>query len=113
MGEHVLTTNAEKTLIESPNSFKLEQNYPNPFNPRTVIKFQVPSVKTRGSVSQQNIVLKVYDILGQEIRTLINGVHTPGNYTIEFNAEGLSSGIYFYTLNASEFKETKKMILLR
>ncbi|MFH1525918.1 MAG: T9SS type A sorting domain-containing protein [Bacteroidota bacterium] len=113
MGEHVLTTNAEKTLIESPNSFKLEQNYPNPFNPRTVIKFQVPSVKTRGSVSQQNIVLKVYDILGQEIRTLINGVHTPGNYTVEFNAEGLSSGIYFYTLNASEFKETKKMILLR
>ncbi|MFH2031151.1 MAG: T9SS type A sorting domain-containing protein [Bacteroidota bacterium] len=88
-----------------PEKFSLSQNYPNPFNPSTVIKFQVPSNKF--------IKLQVFDMLGREIRVLVNGVHKPGNYTVEFNANGLSSGVYFYTLNAGEFKETKKMILLR
>ncbi|MFH2031588.1 MAG: T9SS type A sorting domain-containing protein, partial [Bacteroidota bacterium] len=88
-----------------PQKFSLSQNYPNPFNPHTVIKFQVPSSKF--------IKLQVYDILGREIHTLVNGEYKPGNYSVDFNAEGLSSGVYFYKLSAGNFSQTKKMILLR
>ncbi|NWG28353.1 MAG: T9SS type A sorting domain-containing protein [Ignavibacteriaceae bacterium] len=97
------------------SSFTLEQNYPNPFNPTTNIGFRIADF---GFVS-----LKVYDILGNEIATLVNEEFSPGEYEVEFsaksgftsggNAYSLSSGIYFYTLSAGEFIQTKKMILLR
>lgn len=91
------------------NTFRLFQNYPNPFNPTTKIKFSVPDVGTGLALS----VLKVYDILGNEIVTLVNEYKTAGSYEIEFSGAGLSSGIYFYRFIAGKFTETKKMILLR
>jgi hypothetical protein len=86
-------------------NFALEQNFPNPFNPSTKISWRSPV----GS----HQTLKVYDVLGKEVTTLVNEFRSAGNYSIEFNANGLSSGIYFYRLNAGNYSETKKMILLR
>ncbi|MFO7524098.1 MAG: T9SS type A sorting domain-containing protein [Ignavibacteriaceae bacterium] len=87
------------------NNFSLFQNYPNPFNPSTIIKYQIPDA---GYVS-----LKVYDVLGSEVATLVNGYKNANSYEIEFNASGLASGIYFYSLNAGAYYETKKMILTK
>jgi photosystem II stability/assembly factor-like uncharacterized protein len=88
-----------------PVSHNLEQNYPNPFNPSTKIKF---SVSTTSFVS-----LKVYDALGREVAELVNEELSQGEYKVDFNADGITSGIYFYTLKADGFIKTKKMILLR
>ncbi len=88
-----------------PEKFALEQNYPNPFNPSTKIKFEIPS--------QSNIKLKVFNILGAEVAELVNETKTPGQYEVEFNAQNLSSGVYFYTLQTENFIQTKKMILLK
>ena len=90
---------------EVPTEFKLEQNYPNPFNPSTNIKFQIPN--------SAFVNLKVYDILGNEVATLVNEEKSTGSYEVNFNAKGLSSGIYFYTINAGSFVETKKMLLMK
>jgi hypothetical protein len=87
------------------SEFRLEQNYPNPFNPTTTWSFVI---------GQRSLVsLKVYDVLGNEVATLINDEKPSGSYEIEFNATDLSSGIYFYQLQAGSFVDTKKMILLR
>ncbi len=86
-------------------SYKLQQNYPNPFNPSTNISYQIQKA---GIVS-----IKVYDILGRELKTLINKYQQSGNYEIQFNAAGLPSGVYFYQLRTNDFTSTKKMILLR
>jgi hypothetical protein len=92
--------------IESlPKEFALSQNYPNPFNPSTKISWQSP-------VSSWQI-LKIYDVLGNEVVTIVNEYRDAGNYETEFNAEKLSSGVYYYQLRAGDFVETKKMILLR
>lgn len=90
---------------EIPVSYKLNQNYPNPFNPSTKIKFQIPNSGL--------VTLKVYDILGNEMATLVNEQKSAGVYEINFNASALSSGIYFYKLQAGNFIETRKMILLK
>jgi hypothetical protein len=106
------------------NSFYLSQNYPNPFNPTTKIKFTLTlslSLGERVSKGQVRAVLKVYDVLGNEITTLVDEEKASGTYEVEFNGEGLPSGIYFYTLIAVNpstslgqvFSETKKMILLK
>jgi hypothetical protein len=89
----------------APSEFSISQNYPNPFNPTTTIKYQVPELSI--------ITLKLYDVLGNEIVTLINEEKQAGNYKIEFNGTGLPSGIYFYQLKAGNFVETKKMSLLK
>ncbi|MBU2507505.1 MAG: T9SS type A sorting domain-containing protein [Bacteroidetes bacterium] len=89
----------------TPTGFQLYQNYPNPFNPRTVIKFQVPSSKF--------IKLQVHDLLGGEIQTLANEYKSPGTYEVAFNAENLSSGMYFYTLTDGKYSLTKKMIVIK
>jgi hypothetical protein len=83
----------------------MEQNYPNPFNPTTKIKYQIAKA---GFVN-----LQVYDVLGNEVVTLINKEMQAGSYEVEFDASILPSGIYYYTLNAGEFSQTKKMILLK
>jgi hypothetical protein len=88
-----------------PNEFVLNQNYPNPFNPSTSIQYAISS--------RQFVSLKIYDVLGNEISTLVNEYRDAGNYEAEFNAEKLSSGVYYYQLIAGNFVETKKMILLR
>ena len=93
-----------------PQKFTLSQNYPNPFNPTTTIKYSIPSVGTARELSVQ---LKVYDILGREIATLVNKKQSPGRYAVDFNASSLSTGIYYYRLKASNFIQTKKMILLK
>jgi hypothetical protein len=87
-----------------PNKFRLEQNYPNPFNPATTIMFTLPS--------RQNVTLKVYDILGREVAALFNEVEGPGKYTVIFTAKDLPSGMYFYKLQANEFSEIKKLVVL-
>jgi hypothetical protein len=95
-----------------PLSFNLEQNYPNPFNPTTKIKFTIPSVET-GYIPSLPVTLKIYDILGNEIATLVNEEKSAGTYKVEFDKSGLPSGIYFYRLQAGKFSETKKMILIK
>ncbi|MCF8242892.1 MAG: S8 family serine peptidase [Melioribacteraceae bacterium] len=92
---------------EVPSGFALKQNFPNPFNPSTKIEFQIP-----GNTSSV-VNLTVFDLLGRKVRTLINKSMLPGNYIVTFDASGLASGIYFYKLQAGEFREIKKMILLR
>ena len=93
-----------------PEAFKLYQNYPNPFNPTTKIKYTIPSER----ISFMKFVkLKVYDILGNEVVTLVNDVKPAGSYEVEFNASKLPSGVYFYTLKAGSFSDTKKMILMK
>lgn len=104
-----------KTDVQSisngiPEGFELSQNYPNPFNPTTTIKYSIPSlVNSHSSLVQ----LKVYDVLGREITTLINQKQAPGNYSVQFDASKLSSGIYLYTLRAGDFSATRKMILMK
>ena len=96
--------NDPKDLI-IPERFILSQNYPNPFNPSTTINFSIPN--------SEFITLKVYDVLGKEVATLVNEEKATGSYEVNFNAAGISSGIYFYKLQAGSIIETKKMILLR
>jgi hypothetical protein len=88
-----------------PTEFALMQNYPNPFNPSTKIKYQVPRTEF--------ITLKIYDILGNEVTTLVNESKEPGEYEIDFNGSKLSSGVYFYTLRSGSFYDTKKFILMK
>jgi hypothetical protein len=96
--------------IDRPNVFYLQQNYPNPLNPRTTIRYEIPGQALNDNIL---VVLKVYDILGNEIATLVNEEKPAGSYEVEFNGTGLTSGTYFYKLQAGSFAETKKMVLLR
>ena len=100
-----------------PSEFSLSQNYPNPFNPVTTIKYAIPNVTLSG-VEESRVILKVYDILGKEIATLVNEEQRAGNYEVKFNLAqdshpALTSGVYFYRLQAGNFIETKKMLLLK
>ena len=88
-----------------PSEFALMQNYPNPFNPSTNIEYRIPV--------RSAITLKIYDILGNEVATLVNTDQLPGNYKVEFDASRFASGIYFYQLNAGDFSASKKMIFLK
>jgi hypothetical protein len=87
-----------------PASCSLSQNYPNPFNPSTNIQFSI--------VHRQLTIVKVFDVLGREVATLVNEVKEPGTYTVEFNASSFASGVYFYRLQAGNFVQTKKLLLL-
>jgi photosystem II stability/assembly factor-like uncharacterized protein len=113
----------EVEIITLPSEYNLSQNYPNPFNPVTKIRFSIPTppsssplIKGRNEVGF--VTLKVYDILGNEVATLVNEYKPAGSYEVEFNShsgegQNISSGIYFYQLKADNFLETKKMILLK
>ena len=107
-----ITTDAEQAADLTPTEFKLEQNYPNPFNPSTTISFTIPNVTLSGDEGSR-VQLKVYDILGNEITTLVNDYRDAGIYNVQFTMHNLASGIYFYTLQTGDFIESKKMILLR
>jgi hypothetical protein len=91
--------------MNKPSEFRLEQNYPNPFNPSTTIRYSIPT--------SEFISLKVYDVLGNEVVTLIDEFRDAGNYEVEFRAANLASGIYLYKIKSGSFIETKKMLLLR
>ncbi len=95
-----------------PAEYRLEQNFPNPFNPATTIEYSLPEHHP-GSNTRDGVSLKVYDILGNEISTLVNEQQPPGNYSVRFNASSLSSGIYFYRLTSGLRSITKKMTVLR
>ena len=95
----------EEQINEIPSGFLLSQNFPNPFNPSTKIKYSVPQTS--------NVVVKVFDILGNEIETLVNEEKSAGTYELMWNAANLPSGVYFYQLKAGDFVQTKKMILIK
>lgn len=105
MGEVTGINDEEENLTVIPREFDLNQNYPNPFNPTTVIEFALPV--------NSKVELSVYNLLGEKIITLVNEEKGAGNHQVLFNAISLSSGIYFYKLQANEFVQTKKMILLK
>ncbi|MBU0473958.1 MAG: T9SS type A sorting domain-containing protein [Bacteroidetes bacterium] len=127
-----LVTGIKESISPAEYSFKLEQNYPNPFNPSTTIKYSIPSIAVIASGAKQsskiatssdetwtprndnlNITLKIYDILGREVATLVNKEQKHGNYEVQFDASNLTSGIYFYRLQSGGFLESRKMILLK
>jgi hypothetical protein len=100
-----LVVNSVNNNPNSPYTFALHQNYPNPFNPTTKIEYSV--------AQRSNVSLKIYDILGREVATLVNTERNPGNYTLNFDASKLASGIYLYKLTAGNYISTKKMVLLK
>lgn len=114
MRRYTVNPNPSRSLPKSgtivadnlPGRFELSQNFPNPFNPNTVINFSVPAENTL-------VILKIYNSLGEEVGTLINQVVPAGNHKVNFDASGLSSGVYFYTLIAGNFIDSKKMVLLK
>ena len=104
-----LTTSSTITGINNyldiPKIFSLHQNYPNPFNPNTMINFAIPK--------SSHVYLKVYDLLGQEKATLVNKELSAGYHNVSFDGSTLPSGIYFYRIQAGDFIQTKKMILMK
>ena len=100
-----------------PTGFKLYQNYPNPFNPTTKIKYSIPASPTKWQANlpkgEAFVQLKIYDILGREVATLVNKQQRPGNYEVKFNASNFSSGVYFYRIQINDFMATKKLVLLK
>jgi hypothetical protein len=108
------TTDVEQTS-GLPSDFSLVQNYPNPFNPSTTIRYTIPNVTLSPDKNGKGsrVQLKVYDVLGKEVATLVNEEKPAGQYEVNFDAGNLSSGVYFYKLQAGSFVETKKMILLK
>ena len=104
-----------------PNKFHLDQNYPNPFNPVTTIRFAIPEFSALRTtplsalriLGGDPVTLKVYDILGKEIATLVNDNLSPGTYSAKFDGSSFSSGVYFYKFTAGEYSETKRMLLIK
>jgi hypothetical protein len=108
MADNMLVIPAGVTGVSEgdiPRVLTLRQNYPNPFNPSTTISYQL--------LTQSEVSLKVFDVLGREVATLVNGVELPGYKSVNFNASKLVSGLYYYRLMAGNFVETKKLVLLR
>jgi len=97
-----------------PTEYKLEQNYPNPFNPTTTIRYSIPQRSfIQSEVEGASLQLKIYDVLGRVVATLVKKQQKPGNYEITFDASEFSSGVYYYQLKTSDYLETKKMLLLK
>ena len=92
-------------LSTTVSSFSLSQNYPNPFNPNTKINFSIPR--------SEFVSLRVYDMLGREVKVIANSLMSPGEYEADFDAKGLSSGMYYYSLRAGDFVDVKKMVLVK
>jgi hypothetical protein len=101
----IITGISESTVSTLAKDYTLSQNYPNPFNPSTSILYSIPN--------SGNVTITVYNQLGKEIMTLVNGFKNKGSYEISFNGSELSSGIYFYKLNAGSYTDTKKMLLVK
>jgi predicted acyl esterase len=98
-----------------PDKYSLSQNYPNPFNPTTTIKFSIPAhiLSSRDALTRDLVLLRVYNILGKEIATLVNEKLQPGTYKVKFDGSNLPSGIYFYKLETENYRETRKMLLIK
>ncbi len=102
---HANITGVKQADNNIPQNFLLDQNYPNPFNPSTQINYSIPSA--------QKVTLQIYDELGKEVATLVNQEQAAGNYTVDFNASEFASGVYFYRIQAGNFIQMKKMILMK
>jgi Subtilase family/Secretion system C-terminal sorting domain len=98
-------TNVNNNLTSIPETFSLSQNYPNPFNPSTKINYELPK--------SNFVLLKIYNVLGKEVATLVNEKQNAGAYSVEFNGSNLSSGIYFYKIQSGEFSDVKRMVLIK
>ena len=98
-------TNIEESKLKLPKTFALHQNYPNPFNPSTNIEFSIPKTEF--------VSLKIYNILGQEVATLVSDKLTPGNYKYTWDASGFASGVYMYNIEAGSFVQTRKLLLIK
>jgi outer membrane protein assembly factor BamB len=98
-------TFVEEKVLSIPSAYRLEQNYPNPFNPSTMINYQL--------AMNGYVTLKVFDILGREVTTLVNEERVAGSYTVRWDAEGIASGVYFYQLRTGNFAQTKKLMLMK
>ena len=110
---HVSTYLADVDESNNVSDFVLYQNYPNPFNPTTNITYVIARSEATPQSAALQVQLKVYDALGREVATLVNAKQTPGKYSVQFDATELPSGIYYYTLRAGNFVQTKKMILMK
>ena len=91
--------------VSAPIDYSLSQNYPNPFNPSTTISYSIPN--------DGNVTLKVYDVLGNEVASLVDEQKQSGSFDVNFNASALSSGVYYYQIKAGEFTSTKKLVLMK
>ena len=100
-----VTTGIREPVAQQPSGFSLSQNYPNPFNPSTAIGYRLSAAS--------HVTLSVYDVLGRRVATLIDGKEGPGIYSVTFDADGLSSGVYLYTLKAGSYRRVMKMLLLK
>ncbi len=100
-----ILTGVSINSTEVPDKYLLHQNYPNPFNPNTVIRYQLPVVS--------DVIIKVYDVQGREVRTLVNERMQAGTYEVNFDGSGLNSGVYFYQIRAGDYRESRRMILLK
>ena len=100
-----ITDVEDRWMFEIPKQFELYQNYPNPFNPTTVIRYGIPK--------ESNVKLVVYNILGEMVKTLVENKQKAGSYEVNFNASNLATGIYIYRIQAGQFVETKKMVLMK
>ena len=92
-------------MTDLPREYKLGQNFPNPFNPSTNISFDLPS--------RTFVTLKIYDVLGREVSTIVSGELQAGSYTRQWNASAFASGVYFYRLQAGTYNDTKRLLLLK
>ncbi len=101
----VVVTAVQRTRPEMPKQYALDQNFPNPFNPSTTIRYAIPA--------EAKVTLKIYNLIGQEVATLVNTNQMVGTYSVQFDASKLSSGVYFYRLSAGSFVQTKKLLLLK
>ena len=96
---------SNEVIVGAPSKFALSQNYPNPFNPSTSINYELPITNY--------VLLKVYDLTGREVMQLVNEIKPAGYYTVKFDASNLSSGMYFYKIQAGDFSSVKKMVLVK
>ena len=116
----VISDNDENSENGFPTKFSLSQNYPNPFNPTTTIRYSIPASGTEhfsagqaGGSVLQNVSLKVYDVMGREVTTIVEKNQRPGNYQVTFDAGDLTSGVYYYQLKVADYVKTNKMLLLK
>jgi hypothetical protein len=100
-----MTITGIEPLLDEVNTYNISNNYPNPFNPSTTIEFNLPKAT--------NVRIEIFNIAGQKIQTLLNKKMSAGSHQVEFNAQNLSSGVYFYRIEADEFQDVKKMVLLK
>jgi hypothetical protein len=107
------TTSVVSDRTGSPLGIALLQNYPNPFNPVTIIRYSIGAVSGQQSVVSSHVRLAVYDLLGREVAVLVDEKKAPGSYEVKFDGSRLASGVYFYRMQAGDFVQTRRLLLLK